>query len=133
VVDVTGSSDTATEVGALEALRILEDELEMYSKGLSKKVCAVVANKLDKGPEAFEALNDLIENVGDKLHVYPTVASEGHGVEEVVQFLLKVIRQGDLERRQQEASNKNDLGLNEARDLWLWEERTTGEFDDMRQ
>lgn len=109
------------------ALRVLEQELELYQSGLSGRVKAVVANKMDKGAAAFEALDELVSEVGDRFEVFPTAASSGAGVEDVVSYLFDVMKEHDRNEV------KVDDDVNKDRDRWLWEQRDLHEFEQKRE
>jgi GTP-binding protein len=77
----------------IEAFRIINRELELYSPELSKKPQVVAANKIDV-PEAKERLASLIEAFGPDIPVFPISAVTGEGVRDLlykVQAMLEEI------------------------------------------
>lgn len=109
-----------------KAIQVLEQELELYETGLSARVTAVVANKMDKGPAAFEAMEELIDEIGDRFDVFPTIASTGAGVSDVVDHLFDVMK-----KRTHDVGE--DTLVRKERDIWLWEERRPHEFEQMHE
>ena len=108
------------------ALEILHEELELYQSGLSSRVCAVVANKMDSGKEAFDQLRELLDEVDERFDVFPVVAMSGAGVNDLVEHLFDRIKFKSLE---------DEDAMNEAvkeREKWLWEQRSSGEFDSLQ-
>lgn len=108
------------EVKPAMALRVLQEELEAYQEGLSERVKAVVANKMDKGEAAVEALHELVGEVGDRFDVFPTAAAVGNGTEDVVEHLFEVMQEEERSEMRTEAQQE--------RELWLWEQRETLEY-----
>lgn len=113
VVDVVNADLPSTE-----ALRILEHELELYQTGLSSRVCAVVANKMDKGAEAYDALNEFIAAVGDRFDVFPTAAQKGVGVDELVEHLMEVVEKENMKNMDEDVKD-----VKREHELWTWENR----------
>lgn len=73
---------------ACHTLTVLQQELELYLPGLSKRASCVVANKMDAGENAQRGLAKLIDAVGDQIGVFPMSAKFGKGVEDVVEHLF---------------------------------------------
>ena len=77
----------------IDAFRIINRELELYSPELSKKPQVVAANKIDV-PEAKERLASLIEALDPDIPVFPISAVTGEGVTDLlykVQAMLEEI------------------------------------------
>lgn len=77
----------------IDAFRIINRELELYSPELSKKPQVVAANKIDV-PEAKERLASLIEALDPNIPVFPISAVTGEGVTDLlykVQAMLEEI------------------------------------------
>lgn len=67
----------------IEAYRIINRELELYSPELSQKPQIVAANKIDL-PEARERLDGFIQALGPEVTVVPISAVTGEGVQELL-------------------------------------------------
>lgn len=76
---------------ACRTLNILKDELELYLPGLSRRGGCIVANKMDGGVVALQAVESLIDMVGDSAPVFPVSAKYGAGIDDVVDYMASQI------------------------------------------
>lgn len=86
--------DTAGVDGRLpwEDFRHLQDELELYMKGLSKRPALIIANKMDL-PESAENLELLkAELAGDLIDIIPVSAERGENLAEAVKKFSEMLR-----------------------------------------
>jgi GTP-binding protein len=85
LIDITGSGPGKDPV---EAMRIIEDELEAYGAGLEDKPCLVALNKLDLADhELGEAFADeLIAAGADK--VFTVSGASGAGIDQLMDAVL---------------------------------------------
>jgi len=75
VLDISGSE----ERDPLEDMRIIQEELRLYSPELALRPVIIVANKMDI-PGAEEQLLRLKEAVGDSCEIFPVSAATGEGL-----------------------------------------------------
>ncbi len=86
VLDISGSE----ERDPLEDLRIIEEELRLYSPVLALRPVIIVANKMDI-PGAEEQLERLKEAVGDRHEIYPVSAATGEGLKVLMYRIAQVL------------------------------------------
>ena len=60
----------------VEDFRHLQNELELYQKGLTERPTLIAANKMD-APEAAENLKKLEAEIGGKYEIIPIIAATG--------------------------------------------------------
>jgi len=86
VLDISGSE----ERDPLEDLRIIRDELSLYSPALAERPVIIVANKIDI-PGAEEHLQRLKDEVGDRHKIFAVSAATGEGLEALVYHIAQVL------------------------------------------
>lgn len=82
VLDVSGE-----EGSAIKAFNVLQNELEMHEPGLSQRSRCIVANKMDSGGAVVENLNDLLDELGSQIDIFPVSARFETGVEDVIRHI----------------------------------------------
>ena len=78
VLDISGSE----ERDPLEDLRIIEEEIRLYSPELALRPVIIVANKMDI-PTAQGQLQRLKEVIGDRHEIFPVSAATGEGLKDL--------------------------------------------------
>jgi GTP-binding protein len=101
VIDITGSSidrKSAKRIDPYYTLITLRDELDKYLPGLSSRVVAIIANKMDL-PGATEALEQLKRKLATgkdktlaKLPIYPISAQHKTGLDPVVRTMRAAVK-----------------------------------------
>jgi len=86
VLDISGSE----ERDPLEDLRIIEEELRLYSPALALRPVIIVANKMDI-PGAEEQLERLKEAVQDRHEIFPVSAATGEGLKVLMYRIAQVL------------------------------------------
>ncbi|KGK91359.1 GTPase ObgE [Desulfosporosinus sp. HMP52] len=86
VLDISGSE----ERDPLEDLRIIQDELKLYSPALAERPVIVVANKIDI-PGAEENLERLKGELKDRYEIFPVSAATGEGLQNLIYHIAKVL------------------------------------------
>ncbi|EHQ91778.1 GTPase ObgE [Desulfosporosinus youngiae] len=86
VLDISGSE----ERDPLEDLRIIQDELSLYSPALAERPVIIVANKIDI-PGAEEHLQRLKNEVGDRHEIFAVSAATGEGLETLIYHIAQVL------------------------------------------
>jgi len=88
VLDISGSE----ERDPLEDLRIIQEELRLYSKELALRPVVIVANKMDI-PGAEEHLLRLKEAVGESCEIFPVSAATGEGLKVLIYRIGELLPQ----------------------------------------
>ena len=86
VLDISGSE----ERDPLEDLRIIQDELRLYSPELALRPVIIVANKMDI-PTAQEHLERLKEAVEDRHEIFPVSAATGEGLKALMYRIAQLL------------------------------------------
>ncbi|SDI02330.1 GTPase ObgE [Desulfosporosinus hippei] len=86
VLDISGSE----ERDPLEDLRIIQDELKLYSPALAERPVIVVANKIDI-PGAEENLERLKGELKESYEIFPVSAATGEGLQNLIYHIAKVL------------------------------------------
>ncbi|HHW07687.1 MAG TPA: GTPase ObgE [Clostridia bacterium] len=76
----------------IEAYQIINRELELYSRELSRKPQIVAANKIDL-PEARERLDGFVQALGPGVTVVPISAVTGEGVQELLHQVARLLEE----------------------------------------
>ena len=121
VIDISGSEGRIP----VEDFRLINKELESYSKKLSKKTQIVVANKIDSLTNE-EYLNDLkieCEKLGIKL--FETSAATRQGLDELVEDIALTLREIPKEEIVQVVENYDE---NEELDQNWYVEKTEDDY-----
>lgn len=89
VVDIAGTEGR----DPLDDFRVINSELEEYSKALAQKPQIIAANKMDvtNAEENFEAFRKVVESEGYK--VYPVSAATGKGLKELMFYAGNMLAQ----------------------------------------
>lgn len=86
VLDISGSE----ERDPLEDLRIIQDELRLYSPALAERPVIIVANKMDI-PGAEENLQRLKEAVEGQHKIFAVSAATGEGLQALIYHIAQVL------------------------------------------
>src|SRR5665648_515176 len=86
VLDISGSE----ERDPLEDLRLIQEELRLYSADLALRPVVIVANKMDI-PGAEDQLERLKEAVGDSCEIFPVSAANGEGLKVLMYRIADVL------------------------------------------
>ena len=86
VLDISGSE----ERDPLEDLRIIQDELRLYSPELAKRPVIIVANKMDL-PGAEENLQRLKEAVEEQQEIFKVSAATGEGLQALIYRIAQIL------------------------------------------
>src|SRR5665648_952634 len=86
VLDISGSE----ERDPLEDLRLIQEELRLYSADLALRPVVIVANKMDI-PGAEDQLERLKEAVGDSCEIFPVSAANGEGLKALIYRIAQLL------------------------------------------
>ncbi|MCB8818375.1 GTPase ObgE [Desulfosporosinus shakirovi] len=86
VLDISGSE----ERDPLEDLKIIQDELRLYSPVLAQRPVVIVANKMDI-PGAEEHLQRLKEAIEGSKEIFAVSAATGAGLQDLVYHIAKIL------------------------------------------
>lgn len=82
ILDVSVEEETA-----VRSFQILQNELEMYQTGLSRRSSCIVANKMDEGELSVINLTSLLESYGNQMAIFPISAKFQTGIDDVVKYI----------------------------------------------
>lgn len=86
VLDISGSE----ERDPLEDLRLIQEELRLYSADLALRPVVIVANKMDI-PGAEDQLERLKEAVGESCEIFPVSAATGEGLKALIYRIAQLL------------------------------------------
>jgi GTP-binding protein len=86
VLDISGSEERDPR----EDLRVIQEELRLYSPELALRPAIIVTNKMDI-PGAEEHLQRLKETVGDSKEIFPVSAATGKGLKELMYRIAQLL------------------------------------------